>query len=50
MWPPRSLDLNPCDDFLFEHLKATEYNPLPKNIEELKANIERDCKNKIQKF
>jgi hypothetical protein len=44
MWPPRSPDLNPCDYYLWGHLKATAYNPLPKTIDELKANIERDCK------
>lgn len=43
-WPPRSPDLNPCDFYLWGYLKATVYNPLPKTIDELKANIERDCK------
>jgi len=44
MWPPRSPDLNPCDYYLWGHLKKTAYNPLPKTLEELKANIVRDCK------
>ena len=43
-WPPRSPDLNPCDFYLWGYLKATAYNPFPKTIDELKANIERDCK------
>ena len=43
-WPPRSPDLNSCDFYLCGYLKATVYNPLPKTIDELKANIERDCK------
>ena len=45
MWPPRSPDLNPCDFFLWGHLKALVYNPLPKTLEDLKANIEREIKN-----
>ena len=43
-WPPRSPDLNPCDFFLWGHLKSKVYYPLPKNIIELKANIEREIK------
>lgn len=41
-WPPRSPDLNPCDYFLWGYLKQEVYNPLPKNLEELKVNIERE--------
>jgi hypothetical protein len=44
-WPPRSPDLNPCDFFLWGHLKARVYNPLPQTLEDLKANIEREIKN-----
>ena len=44
IWPPRSPDLNPCDYYLWGHLKQTVYKPLPKTIHELKANIDRDCK------
>ena len=44
MWPPRSPDLNPCDNYLWGNLKQTIYNPLPKTIDDLKANIVRDCK------
>ena len=29
MWPPRFPDLNPCDLFLWGHLKSMVYNPLP---------------------
>ena len=43
-WPPRSLDLNPCDFFLWGYLKSKVYHPLPSNIEELKANIDREIK------
>ena len=42
-WPPRSPDLNPCDFFLWGYLKERVYSPIPKNIEELKANIEREA-------
>ena len=43
-WPPRSPDLNPCDFFLWGHLKSKVYYPLPSNIDELKSNIEREVK------
>lgn len=45
MWPPRSPDLNPCDYFLWGYLKSVVYNPLPKTLDDLKANIEREIKN-----
>ena len=38
-WPPRSPDLNPCDFFLWGYLKSRVYNPLPNNLDELKAII-----------
>lgn len=47
-WPPRSPDLNPCDYFLWGYLKEVAYNPLPKTIDDLKANIAREIK-KISK-
>ena len=47
-WPPRSPDLYPCDYFLWGYLKQKVYNPLPKNLEELKVNIERETQ-KISK-
>jgi hypothetical protein len=37
---PRSLGLNPCDFFLWGYLKSRVCNPLPKNLDELKANRE----------
>lgn len=43
-WPPRSPDLNPCDFFLWGYLKSRVYCPMPSNIEELKANIEREIR------
>jgi hypothetical protein len=45
MWPPRSPDLNPCDFFLWGYLKQRVYNPLPKTLEALQMNIEREVKN-----
>lgn len=45
LWPPRSPDLNPCDFYLWGHLKQVVYNPLPKTLDDLKANIEREIKN-----
>ena len=39
MRPARSPDLNPCDYYLWRHLKKNVYNLLPKNIDELKENI-----------
>ena len=39
-WPPRSPDF-----FLWGYLKSKVYNPLPKNLDELKANIQREIKN-----
>ena len=44
-WPPRSPDLNPCDFYLWGYLKARVYNPLPKTLEDLKANITREIEN-----
>jgi len=48
LWPPRSPDLNPCDFYLWGHLKSMVYNPLPKTLDDLKANIEREIQ-KISK-
>ena len=47
-WPPYSPDLNVCDFFLWGYLKAKVYNPLPKNLDDLKMNITREIK-KINK-
>jgi hypothetical protein len=41
-WPPRSPDLNPCDFFLWGYLKARVYNPMPKTLDDLRINIERE--------
>jgi len=43
-WPPRLPDLNPCDFYLGGYLKSKVYSPLPKTLEDLKANIEREIK------
>ena len=47
-WPPRSPDLNPCDFYLWGYLKSVVYNPLPKTLDDLKTNLEREIK-KINK-
>lgn len=47
-WPPRSPDLNPCDFYLWGYLKSVVYNPIPKTLDDLKINIEREIK-KISK-
>ena len=44
-WPPRSPDLNPCDFFLWGYLKQKVYSPMPQNLDDLKAKIEREIKN-----
>lgn len=44
-WPPYSPDLDPCDFFLWGYLKPRVYFPLPKTIDQLKSNIEREIKN-----
>jgi hypothetical protein len=44
MWLPKSPDLNPCDIFLGSYLKSKVYNPLTKDLDELKANIQREIK------
>ena len=45
MWPVRSPDLNVCDFFLWGHLKQLVYNPMPKTLDDLKVNLEREIKN-----
>ncbi len=49
MWPPRSPDLNPCDFYLWGHLKSTVYNPMPKTLDDLKVNIEREISKNFKK-
>jgi hypothetical protein len=44
-WPPRSPDLTPCDSFLWGYLKSKVYNPMPKNLDDLQKNIEKEIKN-----
>ena len=38
-WPPRSLDLTPCDYFLWGYLKAKAFQHRPRNMEALKEAI-----------
>ena len=40
--PPRSRDLNPCDYFLWGYLESKVYNWLANNLDDLKANMERE--------
>jgi hypothetical protein len=40
--PPRSPYLNLCDYYLRGYLKSKVYNPIPKTLNDLKANIERE--------
>jgi len=49
-WPPRSPDLNPCDYFLWGYLKSVVYKPLPKTLDDLKANIDREIKKSQKKL
>jgi len=44
-WPAHSPDLNPCDYFLWGYLKSRVYNPIPKDLTELRSNLEREVKN-----
>jgi transposase len=39
-WPPRSPDLNPCDFFLWGHLKSRVFLHDPKSVDELKRAIQ----------
>jgi len=43
--PARSPGLNPCDYFLWGYLKDRVYKPLPKTLDDLKVNIEREIRN-----
>ncbi len=44
-WPALSPDLNPCDYFLWVYLKDRVYKPMPKTLDDLKVNIEREIRN-----
>ena len=44
MWPPRLPNLNPADFYLCSCLKTVIYNPFPKTLEDLMANIKREIK------
>ena len=41
-WPVRSLDLNPCNFFLWEYLKSKAYINCPRSIEQLKDAIRQE--------
>ena len=43
-WPAHSPDLNPCDFFLWGYLKSRVYNPMPKDLADLKSNLDREVK------
>ena len=42
-WPARSLDLSPCDFFLWEYLNDTVFKQPLTTIQELKQRIEEAC-------
>jgi hypothetical protein len=42
LWPPWLPDLSPCDFLLWGYLLAKVHSPMPKNLEDLKANIRRE--------
>ena len=44
-WPARSPDLNPCDYWLWAHLKEKVFFLKPNTIEELIQNIKREVEN-----
>jgi len=44
-WPPYSLDLNPCDFFLWGCIKDTVYQNNPKTLNELKNAIQMEIQN-----
>ena len=46
-YPPRSPDLNPCDYYLWGYLKSRVYSPLPKTLDQLKANIKPEILKKV---
>ena len=50
IWTLISQDLKPCGYFLWGYLKGRVYNPLPKKLNDLKVNIERDFKNINEKM
>ena len=43
-WSPQSPDLNPCDFFLWGHLKERVYKPMPLNMQDLKQRIKEECR------
>jgi len=38
-WPARSLDLSPCDVFLWGYLKEKVFKHRPRSLEDLKERI-----------
>jgi hypothetical protein len=42
-WPPCSLDLNPCDYFLWGYLKDKVFSSAPGTLPELKESIKESC-------
>lgn len=44
-WPPRSPDLSVCDFFLWGHLKSVVYQTRPRNLIDLKTQIEEHIAN-----
>ncbi|GBN97251.1 hypothetical protein AVEN_71306-1 [Araneus ventricosus] len=44
-WPPRSLDLNPCDFLLWGYLNHVVFSSLITNLVELKSSIAQHIQN-----
>lgn len=42
-WPPYSPDLNPCDFFLWGHLKDAVYRKNPQTLEQVEEIISDEC-------
>ena len=40
-WPPRSLDITPCDFFLWGYIKDKVFSTPPRNIDDLRQKIIR---------
>ena len=44
LWPPHSLDINPCDFFLWGFLKEKVFQRRPENSAQLRAHIVKLCR------
>ena len=44
-WPARSLNLSPCDFYIWGYLKFRVYDNRPRSLLDLKANIRKEIAN-----